>query len=57
MKKLNINPMDLAVAMTAEILDVIDKYEDVVHVPTILGLLDIIKHGLINEHYDWASRD
>ena len=46
----NLNPMELAAGLTNEILDVIYKYEDAIMLPTVLGVLDVIKFELIRDH-------
>jgi hypothetical protein len=51
----NLTPMDLALGMTEEIMEVIYKYEESILLPTVLGILDVIKHDLIKEHYDSAN--
>lgn len=45
-----LNPMELAAGMTEEILDVIYKYEESMLLPTVLGVLDVIKFELIQGH-------
>ena len=46
-----LNPMELASGMTDEILEVIYKYEEAVLLPTVLGILDVIKHDLIRSQW------
>ena len=46
----NLNPMELAAGLINEILDVIYKYEDAIMMPTVLGVLDVIKFELIRDH-------
>lgn len=53
----NLNPMELAAGMTNEILDVIYKYEDSVLLPTVLGILDVIKFELVQDHYVQLTGD
>jgi hypothetical protein len=48
----NLTPSGLAMGMTDEIMEVIYKYEESILLPTVLGILDVIKHDLIREHYD-----
>lgn len=45
----NLNPMALAAGMTEEILEVIYKYEEAMMLPTVLGILDVIKFDLIQD--------
>lgn len=45
-----LNPTELAAGMTEEILDVIYKYEESMLLPTVLGVLDVIKFELIQGH-------
>jgi hypothetical protein len=53
----NLNPMELAAGMTDEIVDVIAKYEDAVLLPTVLGILDVIKFDLIRDHMAFVEDD
>ena len=46
----NLNPMELAAGMTEELMDVIAKYENAMLLPTVLGILDVIKFDLIRDH-------
>ena len=46
----NLTPSGLAMGMTDEIMEVIYKYEESVLLPTVLGILDVIKHDLIRQH-------
>jgi hypothetical protein len=52
-----LNPMELASGMTNEILDVIYKYEDAMMLPTVLGILDVIKFELTLDHHHAAEED
>lgn len=51
----NLNPMELARGMTDEILEVIYKYEEAVLLPTVLGILDVIKYDLM--HSQWMEAE
>lgn len=53
----NLNPMELAAGMTDEILEVIYKYEEAVLVPTVIGILEVIKHELIYDHHQQVIGD
>jgi hypothetical protein len=44
------NPLKLIEGMTQEILDVIYKYSDSMPFATALGVLDIIKYHLLQDH-------
>lgn len=46
----HLNPMELAAGMTDEILEVIYKYEEAIMLPTVLGILDVIKADLLQGH-------
>lgn len=46
-----LNPMELASGMTDEILEVIYKYEEAIMLPTVLGILDVIKYDLIRSQW------
>lgn len=52
-----LNPMELAAGMTDEILEVIYKYEEAVLLPTVLGILDVIKHDLIRSQWIESEED
>ena len=53
----NLNPMELAAGLTEEILDVIFKYEEAMMLPTVLGILDVIKFDLIRDHMMQVEAD
>lgn len=53
----NLNPMELAAGLTNELLDVIYKYEDSILLPTVLGVLDVIKYELISDHVAAMDED
>jgi hypothetical protein len=44
------NPLKLAEGMTQEILDVIYKYSDTMPFATALGVLEIVKYQLLQDH-------
>jgi hypothetical protein len=43
-------PLKLAEGLTEELLEVIHRYDDSMPVATVLGVLEIIKVGLIISH-------
>lgn len=45
-------PLKLAQGLTDELLDVIYKYHETMPLVTVLGVLEVIKHQLIQEHMD-----
>lgn len=49
---MNLSQGKLADGMLAELLAVIYKYEDTMILPTVLGILDIVKVQLIQEHME-----
>jgi len=49
--------MELAAGMTEELMDVIAKYEHAVLLPTVLGILDVIKFDLIRDHMEMVEDD
>ena len=46
----DMNPLKLAEGMTQEILDVIYKYSDAMPFATALGVLEIVKCQLLQDH-------
>jgi len=46
---MNLSQAKLADGMVCELLDVIYKYEDSMILPTVLGILDIVKVQLIED--------
>jgi len=50
-------PLKLAQGLTDEILDVIYKYHETMPVVTVLGVLEVIKMQLINEHTEAEDDD
>jgi hypothetical protein len=49
-KEQDMNPLKLAEGMTQEILDVIYKYSDAMPFATALGVLEIVKCQLLQDH-------
>ena len=49
---MNLSQGKLADGMVSELLEVIYKYEDAMILPTVLGILDIVKVQLIQEHFE-----
>jgi len=49
---MNLSQGKLADGMIGELLAVIYKYEDAMILPTVLGILDIVKVQLIQEHME-----
>jgi len=47
---MNLSPAKLADGLVCELLEVIYKYEEAMILPTVLGILDIVKVQLIEEH-------
>ncbi len=45
-------PLKLAQGLTDELLDVIYKYHESMPLVTVLGVLEVVKHQLIQEHMD-----
>jgi len=48
----NLSQGKLADGMVQELLEVIYKYEDALILPTVLGILDIVKVQLVQEHLE-----
>lgn len=49
---MNLSQGKLADGMLGELLEVIYKYEDSMILPTVLGILDIVKYQLIQDHME-----
>jgi hypothetical protein len=49
---MNLSQGKLADGMVQELLEVIYKYEDAMILPTVLGILDIVKVQLVQEHLE-----
>jgi hypothetical protein len=49
---MNLSQGKLADGMVCELLEVVYKYEDAMILPTVLGILDIVKYQLIQEHIE-----
>lgn len=49
---MNLSQGKLADGMIGELLAVIYKYEDAMILPTVLGILDIVKVYLMQEHFE-----
>ena len=54
---MNLSQGKLADGMIGELLAVIYKYEDAMILPTVLGILDIVKVQLIQEHMEEDDDD
>lgn len=53
----NLNPMKLAEGMFEEILAVIGTYSESMPVATAIGVLELVKVQLINDHGDDDEED
>lgn len=49
---MNLSQGKLADGLVQELLEVIYKYEDAMILPTVLGILDIVKFQLIQDHLE-----
>jgi len=49
---MNLSQGKLADGLVSELLEVIYKYEDSMILPTVLGILDIVKVQLVQEHLE-----
>lgn len=49
---MNLSQGKLADGMLGELLAVVYKYEDTMILPTVLGILDIVKYQLIQDHME-----
>jgi hypothetical protein len=54
---MNLSQGKLADGMLGELLEVIYKYEDSMILPTVLGILDIVKYQLIQDHLEEDEDD
>jgi hypothetical protein len=54
---MNLSQGKLAGGMVQELLEVIYKYEDALILPTVLGILDIVKFQLIQDHMEEEDED
>ena len=54
---MNLSQGKLADGMVEEILEVIYKYEETFILPTVLGILDIVKIQLIEDHIQDDEED
>lgn len=53
----NLTQADLAQGLNDELLDVIWKYHEAMLVPTVLGVLDVVKYTILMEHMDDEDED
>ena len=54
---MNLSQGKLADGMLQELLAVVYKYEDTMILPTALGILDIVKYQLIQDHVEEEDDD
>ena len=54
---MNLSQGKLADGLLGELLDVIYKYEETMILPTVLGILDLVKVQLIEEHMEAMEDD
>ena len=52
-----LNQGKVAGGMFQELMDVIDKYDDSTYLPTVLGVLDLVKWQLIENHIEEEDED
>ena len=49
---MNINAGKMAAGLVEEILEVIHKYDESMYLPTVLGVLELVKMQLIEDHQE-----
>jgi hypothetical protein len=49
---MNLNAGKLAAGLVEEILEVIHKYDESMYLPTALGVLELVKMQLIQDHQE-----
>jgi hypothetical protein len=49
---MNLNAGKLAAGLVEEILEVIHKYDESMYLPTALGVLELVKMQLIEDHQE-----
>lgn len=54
---MNLSQGKLADGLLGELLEVVYKYEEAMILPTVLGILDIVKVQLIEDHMEAMKED
>lgn len=54
---MNLSQGKLADGLLGELLEVVYKYEETMILPTVLGILDIVKVQLIEDHMEAMKED
>lgn len=54
---MNLNQGELAKGLHEEIMQVIDRYDEATYLPTVLGVLDLVKHQLLINHLEDLDDD
>jgi hypothetical protein len=54
---MNLSQGKLADGLLSELLEVVYKYEEAMILPTVLGILDIVKVQLIEDHMEAMEDD
>lgn len=49
---MKLNQGELARGMFEEIMAVVNRYDEATYVPTVLGVLDLVKHQLLIDHLE-----
>jgi hypothetical protein len=49
---MNLNAGKMAAGLVEEILEVIHKYDESMYLPTVLGVLELVKMQLIEDHQE-----
>jgi hypothetical protein len=49
---MNLNAGKMAAGLVEEILEVIHKYDESMYLPTVLGVLELVKIQLIEDHQE-----
>jgi hypothetical protein len=49
---MNLNAGKMAAGLVEEILEVIHKYDESMYLPTVLGVLELVKMQLIQDHQE-----
>lgn len=54
---MNLNQGEIANGLYGEIMEVIDQYDEATYLPTVLGVLDLVKFQLIQNHLEDIEDD
>ena len=57
MKNIDLNQGRLSQALADQIMDLIEQYDETLHIPTVVGCLELVKQQIVMNHGIWTNNE